>query len=239
VAELRVKRLARKSDGCEFVGIDQSARGTAAVALDSEGKLLGVLFWADTKSSAKALHEKGALPPMEVKAGDEGGRTARLDNLRTSLGAFLDEWAPKYAALEDYALARLAFSHHLGEVGAVVRLLLWSRAIQFRVYDVQAVKMFATGKGNAEKADVVLACRDRWEGRNFLEYGKTDGAAGNVADAYVIGQLLRIELRLREGSVRLEDLSEVERRVFQRTSKQRPENLLATPFACREGSRDG
>lgn len=226
------KRLCRAGDAAAVVGIDQSAGGTAAVALDAGGALLGVLFWADTKAAAKALRDRGALPPREVRAGDEAGRAARLEDLRVQLGGFLSAWAPAHAALEDYALARMAYSHHLGEVGAVVRLLLWARAVPFRVYDVQAVKMFATGNGNAEKAEVVIACRDRWD-LNFLEFGKTTGAGGNVADAYVIAQLLRTEVALRAGKIRLEDLPEAERRVFQRTSKQRPENLLATPFAQR------
>lgn len=215
------------------VGIDQSATGTAAVALDAAGRLLGALFWADTKTAAKALRDRGALPPREVRAGDEGGRAARLEELRVELGAFLDAWAPAHAALEDYALARMAFAHHLGEVGAVVRLLLWGRRIPFRVYDVQAVKLFATGNGNAEKAEVVLACRDRWD-LNFLEYGRTTGAGGNLADAYVIAQLLRAELDLRSGRRSLEDLTDPERRVFTRTTKQHPVNLLSTDFARRE-----
>lgn len=228
------KKVKAREKRAAVVGIDQSATGTAAVALDEGGLLLGVLFWADTKSAAKTLAFRGAVTPREVRAGDEAGRTARLEDLRLRLGAFLDEWAPAVAALEDYALARMAFSHHLGEVGAVVRLLLWGRRVPFRVYDVQAVKMFATGNGNAEKAEVVLACRDRWERLNFLEYGKTTGAGGNVADAYVIANLLLLETALRAGRARLEDLPEVERRVFTRTTKQHPVNLLDQSFAIAE-----
>lgn len=226
------KLLRKAGDAAAVVGIDQSATGTAAVALDAAGKLLGVLFWADTKSSAKALRDRGALPPREVRAGDEAGRAARLEELRVELGRFLAEWTPGHAALEDYALARMAFSHHLGEVGAVVRLLLWGRRVPFRVYDVQSVKLFATGNGNAEKAEVVMACRDLWS-LNCLEFGKTTGAGGNVADAYTIARLLLTELDLRAGRRSLEDLTDPERRVFTRTTKQHPVNLLELPFAAR------
>jgi Holliday junction resolvasome RuvABC endonuclease subunit len=223
---------------CPLLGIDQSARGTAAVVL-VDGNLVDVLFWADTKADAKRLVDRGARVPREVKAGDEGGRAARLADLREALAALVAKWRPTRAALEDYALARMAYAHHLGEVGAVVRLVLWESAVPFRTYDVQAVKLFATGRGNAEKAEVVLACRDRWERLNFLEYGKSEGAGGNVADAYVIAQLLRTELRLRAGETRLEDLPEEERRVFLRTTKQRPVNLLDTPFASAVATATG
>jgi len=217
-----------------LVGIDQSARGTAAVAL-VDGALVDLMYYADNKTAAKKQRELGALAPREVKAGDELGRVLRLADLRVNLGAFLAKWKPTHAALEDYALARKAFAHSLGEVGGLVRIELLLLGIPFRAYDVQGVKIFATGRGDAEKADMVLACRDKWEGRNFLEYGKTDGAAGNVADAYVIAQLLRTELRIRAGEVKLEDLPESERRVFLRTTKQQPVNVLDQPFAKEVG----
>jgi len=232
-----VKRLRDPGYG-PFVGIDQSARGTAAVAI-VDGKMAGLFFYADTKTKAaeirKSLDSKDitVLDPIEVKAADEWGRVERLAHLRGCLRAFLRRWNPVNAALEDYALSRKAFVHFLGEVGGVVRLEFRAAEIPFRAYDVQAVKMFATGRGDAEKADMVLACRDRWEGLNFLEYGKTEKAAGNVADAYVIAQLLRTEILIRAGVVKLEDIREEERRTFLRTTKQRPVNILDTPFAVR------
>jgi len=235
-----VKRLKRPhvtGDG-PLVGIDQSARGTAAVAL-VDGKLADVMFWADTKTAAAKLKDRGALAPVEVKAGDETARTARLEGIKYAVRRFVEKWAPTHAALEDYALARKAFAHVLGEVGGVIRLELWRMNVPFRVYDVQAVKIFTTGKGDAEKADMVLACRDRWERHNFLELGKTDGAAGNVADAYSIAQLLRTELRVRAGLERLEDLEEGARRVLLRTTKQNPRNVLDTPFAENPEHGDG
>lgn len=228
-----VKKLLVERD--VVVGIDQSAVGSAMVAL-VDGKLAEVKFYADTKAAAKAKAALGAEMPREVKAGDERGRTERLAALYALIIEFVDRIKPTHAALEDYALARLAYSHHLGEVGGIVRLALYDQRVFFRTYDVQAVKLFATGNGAAEKAEMVLACRDKWEGRNFLEYGKSDGAGGNVADAYVIAQLLRMELALRRGSVRMDQLTEAERRVFLRTTKQRPTNLLTTEFA---GGIDG
>jgi Holliday junction resolvasome RuvABC endonuclease subunit len=237
----RIKKL-RAAGAGPLVGIDQSARGTAAAAL-VDGKLRGLLLYADTKGAAKKLTAQFAvsggdllvtvLEPREAKAGDEAARTARLEHLKYEIRRFVETWNPTHAALEDYALARKAYAHSLGEVGGVVRLELWRMNVPFRVYDVQAVKMFTTGRGDAEKADMILACRDRWEGINFLEYGKTEGAAGNAADAYSIAHLLRAEIRLRAGEISLEDLPEAERRVFLRTTKQRPVNVLDLPFAER------
>lgn len=229
-----MKRI-KRTKGIELgsiLGIDQSARGTAAVILN-DGKFVDAVFYADTKRDAQRLGGRGARTPLAVKAGDEVGKIVRLADLKYVLCSFLERWKPTYAALEDYALARQAHSHALGEVGGLVRLELWRAKIPYRVYDVQAVKIFSTGKGNAEKADVILACRDRWEKLNFLEYGKALGAGGNVADAYVIAQLLTTELRIRSGEVSLESLPDEERRVFLRTTKQHLTNILDLPFAIR------
>ena len=219
------------------IGIDQSARGTAAVAL-REGRLDGQVFVADSKTAARRLAEYGARRPVAVRAGDELSRTLRLDALVNLLAAFVRDYRPTHLALEDYALSRQAFSHSLGEVGGAVRLVaLWCR-VPFRVYDIQAIKLFATGRGDADKADMIVACRSKWDEVDFHPFGREDGAGGNLADAYVIAQMLWTELRLRSAELKLEDLTDHERRVFLRTTRQQPENLLATPFAAHPTERE-
>ena len=219
---------------CRYIGIDQSATGTAAVALDERGEVLGKLFWVDTKKAAREHEAEGAVLSPKVASGSEGDRTARLDDLRRRLGAFLDAWRPRLAALEDYAPTKAPLAaRYLGEVGAVVRLLLWARRVPFRAYDPLAVKLFATGRGDAEKADVVLAVRDRW-GLDFLPYGRTNGAAGNLADAFAIGCLLRVEAEVRDGVRTVKELTEGARRVLQRTTKTHPVCLLELPLAERK-----
>jgi Holliday junction resolvasome RuvABC endonuclease subunit len=225
----RVKKLMSLSNHGRLIGIDQSARGTAAVVLE-DGKMIDLMFYADNKTTAKKLAERGALMPVQVTAGDELSRILRLEDLKLKLRKFLMKWKPAHAALEDYALARLAYSHTLGEVGAIIKLELFRLSIPFRIYDVHAIKMFATGDGSAEKADMIVACCNQWEKLNFLEYGKDTGAGGNVADAYSIAQLLRTELLIRAGELDLKSIPDEKRRVFLRTTKQKPVNILDTPF---------
>lgn len=228
----RFKKL-KKSNHDRLIGIDQSARGTAAVIL-KYGKIQDLMFYADNKTSAKKLSKDGALMPMEVTAGDELSRILRLEDLKFKFRNFISRWRPVHAALEDYALARLAYSHTLGEVGAIIKLELFRLSIPFRIYDIQAIKMFATGRGDAEKADMIISCMNQWEELNFLKYGKEDGAAGNVADAYSIAQLLTTELLIRAGELDLKSIPEEKRRVFLRTTKQKPVNILDTPFVVKD-----
>lgn len=216
------------------VGIDQSATGTAAVALDDRGRLIDQVFYADTKTQAARHRSAGAVEPVKVRAADEIGRTARLEHIRATLARFVAQFQNPTAALEGYAFARQAFVHSLGEVGAVVRLVLWDASIPFRVYDPQAVKIFATNRGNADKEQMIEAVQRKW-GLDYMEFGqKPSGAAGNLADAFTIARMVYTELRVRSGEVELKALPEEERRVFLRTTKQQATNVLDQTFAVKE-----
>lgn len=240
---MRRVRKARRESSDVVVGIDQSANGSAAVELVG-GKLARILFFADTKRSFRELSKRfdthvTVVEPVAVKGGDEAARVRRLRRIRDELTRFVALVNPTHVAFEGYSMTRAPVaSRVLGEVGGVVRLLLADLGVPFRVYDVESVKTFACGKSNAEKADVVLACRDRWDEPNFLTYGKTDGAAGNLADAYVIAQLLRLELEVRAGREVLEDLDATSRSVLKRTTKKRqPVPILEQPFVTVKDSK--
>jgi Holliday junction resolvasome RuvABC endonuclease subunit len=231
-----MKKLKRASSDV-VVGIDQSANGTAAVEL-VDGKLGRLLFFADTKTKFRELRrslgeEFFVVEPVIVKGDDEVAKTLRLRRIRSEMTRFLSLTNPTHVAFEGYSMTRAPVaSRVLGEVGGLVRLVLSDVGVRFRVYPVEAIKTFACGKADAEKADMVLACRDRWDEPNFLRYGKTEGAAGNLADAYVIAQLLRLELEVRAGRAVLEDLDSTSRSVLQRTTpKKQPVAILETPFA--------
>lgn len=224
-----MKRLVKKNSGM-IVGIDQSASGTAMTALKG-GKTHSRMFWADTKTSARQHEKAGARPPVIVKGNDEAKRVERLNDIRLGVGDFLRRVNPEYAAMEGYALTKAPIaSRLLGEVGGVVRLVLLGLNIPFRVYDIEDIKKFATGSYKAEKAEMVLACRDRWEELNFMLYGKVDGAAGNLADSYAIVRMLELELKIRSGESSIADVTNQEREVFNKVTKMRPSNYLATPF---------
>lgn len=233
----KVKRLTNDV----VVGIDQSANGTAA-ALLRDGKLAHVLFFADTKKAAVEWNRRTqegsflveVVEPIRPKtADDEVGKARRLRAIRDRLTSFLLRTNPTHVAFEGYSMTRAPIaSRVLGEVGGILRVLLADLRFAYRVYPVEAVKTFATGKGDAEKAEMILACRDRWDEPNFTRFGKTEGAAGNLADAYVIAQLLRLELRVRAGLEDVHQIEKVSRDVLLRvTPKRQPVAILETPFA--------
>lgn len=82
---------------------------------------------------------------------------ARLAWYRTGLRSLLDS-AVDFVVIEDYAYAgRFAHSHELGELGGVVRLVLHDARKLWVAIVPTSLKKYATGKGNAGKAEVCAA----------------------------------------------------------------------------------
>jgi hypothetical protein len=82
--------------------------------------------------------------------------------------------------LEGYAYGRHNQAHQLGELGGVIRVALAERNVNVAVVPPATLKQFATGKGNAGKADMLLAA---------MRAGYADDSADdNAIDAYWLRQ---------------------------------------------------
>ncbi len=64
---------------------------------------------------------------------------------------------PDLVVLEGYSYGSPNAAHPVGELGGVVRVALHEAGIPFEVVPPASIKIFACGKGNAKKPDVLLA----------------------------------------------------------------------------------
>lgn len=82
------------------------------------------------------------------------------------------------AVVEDYAPHGIGINSTLvaGEVGGLVRTLLTVRAVPFALVRPNTLKLYATGKGNADKAAMVDAATARL-GERFPREAKVDDLA--------------------------------------------------------------
>lgn len=89
----------------------------------------------------------------------------RLSHFRNHLAYTFQDQEPGIVAVEGYAYdSHTAGSRSIGELGGVVRLLLWDMQIPWAEVPPTSLKKFATGKGNASK-DQVLAAAVRLDPR--------------------------------------------------------------------------
>lgn len=95
----------------------------------------------------------------------------RLREIRDSLLRVIQENDVSYAAIEGYAFsARNSQAHKIGELGGVVRLMLFENGIPYVEIPPTSRAKFATGRGNAAKSEVISAVSARtgliWSGKS-------------------------------------------------------------------------
>lgn len=219
-----------------FLGLDISLNHGAAVAVDENAKMVG--HWYYTDVAGVADRGKGGVGARLVR--DKKGERHQEEMKRL---AWVERWldktvlvplGPDYAGIEDYALRAEQGAHQLGEIGGIARILLWFRGIPFRRHDPISVKMYAAHDGTAQKDLIEDSVRERW--RVYFGHYNAPPPAGkkqsrttseDLADAYAIARLVRLEYQLRAGLVTLAELEhDKERQVFNRVTKTYPVSLL-------------
>jgi Holliday junction resolvasome RuvABC endonuclease subunit len=114
-------------------------------------------------------------------------KTKGMERLDGVLGFVLDAVgaAPDpFVVVEGYSFSsRNSHAHALGELGGVVRHELWRRSVPYVDVPPTCRAKFATGKGNAAKAEVVSAVSAR---TGLLWAGK---GAEDQCDAWVLQEM--------------------------------------------------
>lgn len=139
-----------------FIGVDPSTK-TGFVALDEHGEVL----------RAKELTGVGSKDPYRMI---------------TLIDEVADHVQPgDFIVIEGFGYASQQ-AIQLGGIGWGIRMALHRRKFRYIEASPNAVKKFATGKGNASKEDMVLPLFKKW---NF------EHPSDNVRDAYVLAQIAR------------------------------------------------
>ena len=156
-----------------------------------------------------------------------------------------------YIALEGYAFSGKGKVFDIAESTGMLKEKLYKYGCSIRIHDPLSVKLWATGKGNANKYEMVTSARYSGfnppeklfakgsefkktfavgpEPGNILTHDLT-GPGVDLCDAYHLAKMLYTELEVRAGRLSLEDLTQSQRDIFNRTTKAYPVNLLARPF---------
>jgi crossover junction endodeoxyribonuclease RuvC len=139
-----------------------TARAPSVLALDLSLTATG---WA--KSDGSSVVSSGVLRTPEELDGME-----RIKWILDSVWNLTE--GAHFTVIEGYAFDRPNQAHQIGELGGVVRFTLWEGGRPFVLIAPSSMKMFATGKGNASK-DEVLACAIRK--LDYLGFSKDEADA--------------------------------------------------------------
>lgn len=90
----------------------------------------------------------------------------RLHRIRLVMTELVKLWKVELVAIEGYAYGKFMKREALGELGGVLRLALYDLRVPYIVIAPSSMKKFVTGKGNADKDEVMTAVSEKY-GHNF------------------------------------------------------------------------
>lgn len=223
------------------LGLDLSPTHFALVGVDENEHFVGG-FMATTAKTAKKLTRSvvhtSVVKPLP-KFASLLAKLSRLEGLKFTLVRALQEVAGDTAgvplSLEDYAYASANQAHQIGETAGLCRLAILNAGMRLRLYTPNSIKFYATGNGAATKQMICAAMLER--GAHVLggdqSFAEEVDEHGDFYDAYALALMTLDEVRLRAGTLKLEDLSDSRRKAFTKTDKA-GNNVLVTPWACWE-----
>ena len=104
----------------------------------------------------------------------------RLHLIAQSFNNTVKEWSPDLVVIEGYAYGNVGSLVTLVEIGTLLRKTLYDGKISWYDAPPTLLKKFATGKGNANKAAIAIAVKQRW---GF------ESKSDDVVDAYGLARL--------------------------------------------------
>lgn len=146
------------------VGIDPSLTGTAVCVMREDGKV--------------RMTRHGSKPADGIHA-----RLARYGALVNAVCGTFDHFRPACIAIEGYSFGSQGRGIRDGaEFGGLLRdeIAATFPGVPFHEIPPKSVKQFATGRGNADKMAVAVACVKRWG----VEFATSD-----EYDAYVLARM--------------------------------------------------
>lgn len=109
----------------------------------------------------------------------------RVQAIAQGIRSFLDQVGPVEAAvIEGYAYGNMFTIVKLVELGTMVRQVLYEREIQWWTVAPTTLKKWTTGAGNAPKAKMAQAVKDRW-------WFESAAGSSDIVDAYALAQMGR------------------------------------------------
>lgn len=143
-----------------YLGLDLSLTGTGLVVLDDSGE---VVYSSTAKNKLRGIE--------------------RLSFIEEVVGDLLVRFKIKMICIEGYAMgSRSGQAFSIGELGGVIKLLLWEQAKTYFLVPPTQLKKYVTGSGRAEKDMVILNVYKKWG---------WEAGDNNQADAYVLARIAR------------------------------------------------
>jgi Holliday junction resolvasome RuvABC endonuclease subunit len=103
---------------------------------------------------------------------------SRLEYIEQQALTWIDNWQPSLVAMEGYSFSKNGMAA-LGELGGVLKMAIYRRAIPLLIVPPFTLKKFTTGSGSAPKETMMMEVLSKWGFRS---------KDNNEADAYALAR---------------------------------------------------
>ena len=219
-----------------IIGIDQSltSTGVTDIMYDENYTVKDFKYYFTTSASTKK--SKNDVYPVYINK--EFKSTDKALVITEKVFEKIDERKSDetYIAFEGGSYASSGTLFQLGQISGMLMSRAGERNFHIQQYEPSRIKLFATGKGKGDKLPIFKAFmkQDNEFLKKLVDYfpkGKhTTSGFMDIIDSYFISQLLLLEVQMRKGFKRFDDLNENEIRIMNFVSKANPINLLGRNF---------
>ena len=210
-----------------FCGIDPSLVGHALAIVDENDEIVLVRGWTNKKTLVKKYPNWLNFYKIVEQTDEE--RLKRIHHMADWTADIISEYKDIAAvAIEGYAFSKGSHraTSDLHELGGQIKQDLYHNHHKFRIYAPTTVKKAWTGSGNADKAQMQMACFKE----TGLDFTKASGSGDGLADALLIAKLVRADFLLRVGHITIKELKPQVRDVLLKGTKSEPLPLKARRF---------
>lgn len=157
-------------------------------------KFVGGFDLSLTSTGVVILDDSGIVKERHVVSFPKLRGAERLHHIYCKIKKIISNYELKLVCIEGYSMGSKGKTYHIGELGGLIRWLLYRHGIKYVEPKPTQLKKYATGKGGGvggSKDQVTLFCFKNW---NF------EATDNNEADAMVLAQ---IALALTTGNTKL------------------------------------
>lgn len=236
-----------------YVGADLSLGHSGIVIINSKGKVVNQFYFHTTKKMCRTSFGGTYLQkPLWTK------KSSEIFNWELERLVILSKWFNEiYGILRSTYRSNImlwaieGYAHGYGaqkqsratfQTGGFIELLklkLYEHQVPMRIIDPQTLRAWVHvprggGKRYAIDAAVKQASFKLVNDKRIFDVKKQEGPASDLADAYWLADMARVEILVRRGKIQLKDLPQHQRDLFLRVTKTQKVNLLARDFILRQ-----
>ncbi len=206
-----------------LLGVDNSITSPGLVILNTDDDYNVVSKYFITLSDVKKYEMKDEFGEIiHYKKADFDDQYNKIVELHHIIEKRLGDLSSfDYVAFEDYAFGGMGQTFSIAESTSLLKYKFYNAGVPIRLYSVPSIKLYASGKGNADK----IKMEDMYEAHsgkinlNFLPACfEKKSPKDNIIDAFFIANMLKDELAIRDN--KMSEISAINKQIFIERSKK-------------------